>query len=241
MYLDTTTKSLELLLAGAITTNHVVYTVDYGQVANDNSTSAPKEGNGVDNGGTAVTMVAAPGSNLVREVLHLTVYNADTVAATVTIQVNDNTTKRVCFKCILQTLESLSYESFSGWRVLDVNGNLKGVGATGATGATGPHDTLTVDTDGATVTFDLSVNRLHQVTLGGNRTLALSNEPASGVFTIELIQDGTGSRTVTWWSGIKWPGGTTPTLTTAINKADTFTFLKTGSGAYLGFTVGLNS
>jgi hypothetical protein len=39
---------------------------------------------------------------------------------------------------------------------------------------------------------------------------------------IDLVQDGTGTRTVTWFTTIKWVGGTVPTLTTTINKIDTF-------------------
>ena len=100
--------------------------------------------------------------------------------------------------------------------------------------------TITTDTDGSTVTFDLSVTNWHQVTLGGNRTLALSNGTTGQQFTIVLIQDGTGSRTVTWFSGIKWPGGSAPTLTTTASKADVFTFKQTGAGAYYGFVAGQN-
>lgn len=99
---------------------------------------------------------------------------------------------------------------------------------------------LHTDTDGATITFDLSVANEHTVTLGGNRTLATSNDQNGQAFLIVLVQDGTGSRTVTWWSGILWPGGTVPTLTTTANKADVFSFIRTASGAYYGFVVGQN-
>lgn len=99
----------------------------------------------------------------------------------------------------------------------------------------------TTDTDGATVTFDLSVTNKHRVTLGGNRTLALSNPSAGQCFLIKLTQDGTGSRTVTWFSGITWSdGGTTPTLTTTASKSDTFMFIQTGTNTYDGFIVGQN-
>lgn len=95
-------------------------------------------------------------------------------------------------------------------------------------------------TDGATVTFDLSQGNLQKVTLGGNRTLALSNVSTGQCFIIKLVQDGTGSRTVTWWSGISWAGGSAPTLTTTANKADVFGFICTGTNTYDGFIVGLN-
>jgi hypothetical protein len=100
--------------------------------------------------------------------------------------------------------------------------------------------TVATATDGATVTFDLAVSDWHEVTLGGNRTLALSNVATGQQFSIILRQDGTGSRTVTWFSGILWPGGTPPTLTTTANKRDVFTFKSLGGGVYLGFVAGAN-
>jgi hypothetical protein len=96
------------------------------------------------------------------------------------------------------------------------------------------------NTDGATVTFDLDVSNTHTVTLGGNRTLALSNADVGQKFIIRLVQDGTGSRTVTWFSTIKWPGGVTPTLTTTANKTDVFGFICTSANNYDGFVVGYN-
>jgi len=94
--------------------------------------------------------------------------------------------------------------------------------------------------DGATVTFDLSQGNLQKVTLGGNRTLAVSNVSTGQCFIIKLIQDATGSRTVTWWSGITWitSGGTAPTLQTAAGKIDTLGFICTGTNTYDGYVVG---
>ena len=97
-------------------------------------------------------------------------------------------------------------------------------------------------TDGATVTFNLGNGgyRKHKVTLGGARTLAISNGIVGQVFIIDLIQDGTGSRTVTWFSTIKWAGGTVPTLTTTANKIDSFGFIVTSAGNYQGYVIGQN-
>lgn len=99
--------------------------------------------------------------------------------------------------------------------------------------------TLTSDTDAATITFDLSTS-LHTVTLGNNRTLALSNETVGQTFVIRLVQDGTGSRTVTWFTTIKWAGGSAPTLTTTADKTDVFGFICTSAGNYDGFVIGKN-
>ena len=99
---------------------------------------------------------------------------------------------------------------------------------------------LTTDTDGATITFDMNVSNLHTVVLGDNRTLAVSNVAVGQCFIIRLVQDGSGSRTVTWFSTIKWPDNTAPTLTTTLNKTDVFGFLCTSSGNYDGYIVGQN-
>lgn len=97
---------------------------------------------------------------------------------------------------------------------------------------------LVTASDGATVTFNLDSGNVQQVTLAGNRTLALSNENDHQVFMIILIQDGSGNRTVTWWSGIDWQDGVEPTLDTAAGGIDTFGFIRRSSGSYLGFPMG---
>lgn len=99
--------------------------------------------------------------------------------------------------------------------------------------------TLTTDTDAATVTFDLSTS-LHQVTLGASRIFALLNETVGQTFIIRVIQGGTGSYTLTWFTTIKWAGGSAPTLTTTVGKADVFGFIVTSAGNYDGFVIGLN-
>lgn len=96
------------------------------------------------------------------------------------------------------------------------------------------------NTDGSTITFDLDSSNTHSVTLGGNRTLALSNVSVGQKFIIRLTQDGTGSRTVTFFSTIKWAGGVAPTLTTTANKTDVFGFICTSAGNFDGFVVGYN-
>jgi hypothetical protein len=95
--------------------------------------------------------------------------------------------------------------------------------------------------DGPTVTLDCARSDKHQVTLGGNRTLAVAGDRDGQQFLLILQQDATtGSRTVTWWGGIRWPGGVVPTLTTTPGKIDAFTFFRLSTGVYLGFTAGLN-
>ena len=100
--------------------------------------------------------------------------------------------------------------------------------------------TLTTATDAATVNFDLDTGPVHTVTITDNRTFALSNSEAGKVFAIRVIQDGTGSRTVTWFSTIDWVGGSAPTLTTTANRIDVFGFICTASNVYDGYIIGLD-
>ena len=125
MWLDAATKSLEVVLGGAITTNQLPWTVSYGEVATDNSTSASKGGDGATNSTTAVTIVAAPGASLVRELRSFSIQNADTVSATVIVQLNNNATLRTIIKVTLATGEMLCYDAGRGWYCLNTSGKTK--------------------------------------------------------------------------------------------------------------------
>lgn len=59
-------------------------------------------------------------------------------------------------------------------------------------------ETQTTLTDGATIGWDVTSGRIRRVTLGGNRTLAISNAVDGDYGTLEVIQDGTGNRTLTF-------------------------------------------
>ena len=95
-------------------------------------------------------------------------------------------------------------------------------------------------TYGSTTTFNLNSYGFFTVTLTGNPTLAVSGGNVGQKFVIRLLQDGSGGRTVTWFSTIKWANGIVPTLTTTLNKADAFGFICTSSGNYDGFIIGQN-
>lgn len=93
-----------------------------------------------------------------------------------------------------------------------------------------------------TATLDCSKGNVHHITMpAGNITIALSNTTAGQCILIRILQDGTGSRTVTWFTTIKWAGGSVPILTTTASKADSFGFeVITAGSAYDGFIVGQN-
>ena len=85
-------------------------------------------------------------------------------------------------------------------------------------------------TDGATINWDASTQDVCKVTLGGNRTLAAPTNNTTGQFiSILVIQDGTGSRTLTWNAVFEFASDTAPTLTTTASKGDVFVFRYNGS------------
>ena len=85
-------------------------------------------------------------------------------------------------------------------------------------------------TDQATVTWDASTEDVCKLTLGGNRTLSAPSNGTTGQFiSILVIQDGTGSRTLTWNAVYEFASDTAPTLTTTANLGDLFVFRYNGS------------
>ena len=81
--------------------------------------------------------------------------------------------------------------------------------------------TITSLTDGATITPDFATSCNFTVTLGGSRALANPSNPVAGQSgSIFIVQDATGSRTLTWGSYWDFSGGTAPTLTTTANAVD---------------------
>ena len=94
---------------------------------------------------------------------------------------------------------------------------------------TGYSPTITI-TDGATLSWDTSLGQVAQVTLGGNRTFdAPTNLVNGGFYSLLIIQDGTGSRTISWNAVFDFAGGTAPTLSTAAGAKDLITWRSDGT------------
>ena len=102
-------------------------------------------------------------------------------------------------------------------------------GAKLAVVGTGYSPTITL-TDGATLNWDTSLGQVAQVTLGGNRTFAApTNLVNGGFYSLLIIQDGTGSRTISWNAVFDFTGGTAPTLSTAAGSKDLITWRSDGT------------
>jgi len=89
-------------------------------------------------------------------------------------------------------------------------------------------------TDGATISINWVNGNNQYVTLTGTgRTVTFANPIEGTVYRLVIIQDGAGNRTITTWpAGIKWAGGSAPTLTTTASKADIVTLFYINSTYY---------
>ena len=90
-----------------------------------------------------------------------------------------------------------------------------------------PEATLT---DASTISWNVLTSPVAKVTLGANRTLGAATGAQAGQFvSLLIIQDGTGSRTVTFNAAYEFKDDTAPTLTTTAAKGDLFVFRYNGS------------
>ena len=81
-------------------------------------------------------------------------------------------------------------------------------------------------TDGATITPDFGANQNFTVTLAGNRTLANpSNKVVGQTGSIFIVQDGTGSRTLSFGTDYEFVGGVAPTLTSTASAVDRIDYI----------------
>ena len=90
-----------------------------------------------------------------------------------------------------------------------------------------PEATLT---DGSSIDWNVLTSPVAKVTLAGNRTLNAATGAQAGQFvSLLIIQDGTGSRTVSFNAAYEFKDDTAPTLTTTASKGDLFVFRYNGS------------
>jgi hypothetical protein len=102
----------------------------------------------------------------------------------------------------------------------------------------GGRSPITAAAASGTYSFNLDTSNHYLITLNAGTVLSISGGGDGQAFIIHLLQ-GTGNDLVTWFGGIKWAGGSSPTLTTAAGKIDSFGFIKSGA-SYYGYIIGLN-
>jgi len=118
LVLDATTKSITAQMSSAATTTNPSFVTAY---SDDNGTTFVEgSSDGALNGSTQVTVVASPAASTRRLIKTIYIANIDTVANTLTITLNDNSTLRTIVKVTLNSGDTWSTDGTT-----DTNGNLK--------------------------------------------------------------------------------------------------------------------
>lgn len=113
--LTATTDNLQVVLGGAVTTNQLNCLTSWRDITTTAYTPGRTRVN--TNNTTDVNIVPAPASSTQRVVDYVSVYNADTVNATVTIKFDDNGTEAVVYKATLVTGGRLEFTNENGWQI----------------------------------------------------------------------------------------------------------------------------
>lgn len=179
------------------------------------------------NGGTGLNTSASTNGQLL-------IGRTDTgvlTLATLTGTANQVVITNAAASITLSLPQSIATSSTPQWARLGLG---TGAGATAVLTTTGTFDTgyLNAGNSSTTLTINLLSGMTQKITLTGNCTFTINNPIAGTVYTLVLVQDGTGSRTVTWPAAVVWQGGAAPTLTTAAGKADIITLVYNGTTYY---------
>lgn len=93
-----------------------------------------------------------------------------------------------------------------------------------------------------TTTIDCSTSNFFRGSFNGNTTYTFTNPPTEALraysFTLQLLNAGSGSATLTWPTSVKWAGGTAPDAPAA-GETDYFVFTTHNNGTdWYGFQAG---
>jgi len=123
MIILTETDKLQVILSSSITTNQLQCIAFWRDVTT--TTFTPGRSLINTNNTTDVDIVETPASNTQRIIDYLTIYNKDTVNATVTVKIDFNSVEYILWKGILATGETLQYNDKNGFTCMTIAGAVK--------------------------------------------------------------------------------------------------------------------
>ncbi len=140
-----------------------------------------------------------------------------------TVLTVSNSSSDVVIKPVVDA-KDIIFQQRDGTEVMRIE---DGAHASFAAAAVNPEATLT---DASTISWNVLTSPVAKVTLGANRTLGAGSGAITGQFvSLLVIQDGTGSRTLSFNAVYEFKDDTAPTLTTTAAKGDLFVFRYNGS------------
>ncbi len=129
----TTTRRLRAYLAGAVTSQQPDYNCSWVDIDSTAYTTSPDSAGGTLNSTTPVEIVPVAPTGSKRQVRHISIYNRDSAAVTVTVEFYDGANGRRIVTAALDPDWSLAWEPGGTWHVYDENGILQGTGGGGGT------------------------------------------------------------------------------------------------------------
>jgi hypothetical protein len=179
-------RRLQINLTTAATSVNMPVIVDYTDY--DGVSSRPDSQTASTNGATAVDICFSPTGNVRRWINQVQVYNRDTAAKGIQINLIDGTNSYQLQDVTLQVDDVLTYNDSGSWQVTDVNGNLKSTSTLGGILSTSPNTGIGYATGaGAAVTqltnrsTGITINAVTGAITTNNTSLAAG---ASAVFTV---------------------------------------------------------
>jgi len=139
--LDTTTSVLKIVLSGAVTSVQLPISVYFSNKTTTTYNGKPQHS--VTNDTTPITICDAPAAGVICDIDTILIPNKDSGYNEVTVYTDDGVATTPQCVILLTAGDLLQYTHANAWRVISLDGSIKGVGATGPTGPGVPNGGLT--------------------------------------------------------------------------------------------------